>query len=1146
MTFRTLLSRSLRFHARLHLGVVLGAATATAVLTGALVVGDSVRGSLRDQALSRLGRITAACDAHDRFFADRPGGPAGPTSDSASVPAPAPAGNLATLLRLPAIAASQDGKTRANRVQIHGVRAEFWRLAVHPPQGMPADDAVWINAPLARQLHVGPGDTVVFRIHKPGALSLDAVITPREDTSVALRLKVERILAPAELGGLSLQPGQSDALNAFVSAPLLAKAAGLVGRANLVVDAPNPTSDAEGINDAPDDQQRLLKNANLADYELNLKVQEPAVAQTGGETVPPFVELSTRRIFLEPASVQAAAGVPDGVPILTYLVNGLAAGGKLAPYSMVTAAGAPYTPADLKDDEIVVNEWLATDLGIRPGDTVTMTYYRADSGAQLTEGTNTFRVRSIVPIRGLYADRTLMPEFPGLAKAESTHDWDAGFKLVNKIREQDEQYWKDRRGTPKAFISLAAGQRLWANRFGNLTAERWPVTNAATGEQQRASIERILKSKLTPADFGLRFEPVRAQALVAAAGGTAKEFGGMFIGFSFFLIVSALLLTSLLFRFGLEQRAPEIGTLLAVGWPVSRVRSLFLREGLVLAMLGAVLGGIAGPAYGWAVLWGLNTIWSDAVAGASLGFHAFPESVAGGMVGGVIVAAVTLWLALRRLVKRPARELLNEGVTERAWRVGSRDARSGRGSAGESSPRSSAWECASIWTLRWLPLALGIAGLGLALGGIRLADADKPGIFFGAGALLLLAGLTGLRSRWREPKPGAHFTRVTLALRAPARQPGRSLATIALLASATFLLVAVAANRLDSGRGATQRDSGTGGFAYWAETSLPVLHDLNTTRGHEAFGLGANALPGVSFVPLRVRAGEEASCLNLNLPGQPRVLGVDPQQLARRGAFTFKQLADGITVTNGWLALRGAPDADEIPAIGDDASIQWALQKQVGGVVEFTDGRGRNFRLRLVGAVANSILQGSLLIDETAFTHRFPNESGYRAFLIDAPPDTATKSMETLTLALQDVGFEAVPATDRLARFNAVQNTYLNTFQVLGGLGLLLGSVGLGVVVLRNVYERRAELAVLQALGFEGSLVRRLVLTEHALLVLVGLGLGLGAAVVAVFPALSGAGLPWGGLALTLAAVAINGLGCALLATRHACRGGTLAVLQGE
>src|SRR6266581_5183174 len=68
MTFSTLVFRSLRFHARAHFGALLGAAVGSAVLIGALVVGDSVRGSLRDMALARLGKVQLALAANDRFF----------------------------------------------------------------------------------------------------------------------------------------------------------------------------------------------------------------------------------------------------------------------------------------------------------------------------------------------------------------------------------------------------------------------------------------------------------------------------------------------------------------------------------------------------------------------------------------------------------------------------------------------------------------------------------------------------------------------------------------------------------------------------------------------------------------------------------------------------------------------------------------------------------------------------------------------------------------------------------------------------------------------------------------------------------------------------------------------------------------------
>lgn len=1102
MTLRTLLLHSLRFHARRHAGVVLGAATATAILVGALVVGDSVRASLRERALSRLGRVTTALDAHDRLFTTALAG-----TDGSRVAA----------LRVAGTVARADGGARVGRIDVFGVGPSFWKLAALPPEGTPGDDTVWLGAPLARRLDVREGDTVVLRVNRPGTLSLDAVISPRDETSVALRLRVGRVLGAGSLGEFGLQPGRMEALDAFVPDAVLARATGVGARANLLATASD--ADAAALDAAVD------RAATLADLELSVGVRVGKPRESGGEAPPPSVELASRRVFLEPAAAKAAMSVPGGVPLLTYLVNGIASGGRLTPYSMVTAAGAPYTPEGMRDDEIVLGEWLASDLKAGPGDTVALTYYAADTGTRLEERTNAFRVRSVVPARGLHGDRTLMPEFPGLAKAESTHEWDAGFELVHKFRDEDDRYWRERRGTPKAFVTEAAGRRMWGNRFGELTAVRWFVADAASAAARRDAVEAALRAALKPSDLGLRSAPVRAEALAAAEGGTAKEFGGLFVGFSFFLIVSALLLTSLLFRFGLEQRATEIGTLLALGWPVRRVRGLHLREGVLLAAIGSVPGAVAGPAYGWLVVRGLNTIWADAVAGTVLSFHVGMGSVVAGAAGGVLVAAATLWLAVRRLVSRPARELLNEGAAERAWRVGT--------------GVSGAWQ-------RWTPWVLGAGGLALAAGGTRLDDAAKPGAFFGAGALLLVSGLLAIRSRWRQPRPAAHLTRNAFALRAPARQPTRSLATIALFASATFLLVSVAAFRLDGGGESGRRDGGTGGFALWAETSLPVGRDLNTARGQEALGLGTNAMAGVSFVAMRVRDGDEASCLNLGKPVQPRLLGVDPSDLARRGAFAFARFAEGVSRTNGWRVLEGPADAEEIPAVGDDASIQWALQKGLGDRLEFTDDRGRVFRVRLVASVANSVLQGGLLVDAAAFAHRFPGSAGSRVFLVDAPASRVKETSEALTRALADFGFEAERASSRLARFNAVQNTYLDTFQALGGLGLLLGSVGLGVVVLRNVHERRAELAVLGALGFRATLVRRLVLAEHALLGLVGLALGFGAALVAVAPSLMSGGLAWGRLAMTVAVVGVNGLVFAAAATRRACRGGMLAALRGE
>ena len=133
-----------------------------------------------------------------------------------------------------------------------------------------------------------------------------------------------------------------------------------------------------------------------------------------------------------------------------------------------------------------------------------------------------------------------------------------------------------------------------------------------------------------------------------------------------------------------------------------------------------------------------------------------------------------------------------------------------------------------------------------------------------------------------------------------------------------------------------------------------------------------------------------------------------------------------------------------VPAIVDQATLQWALQKKIGDTLEYRDDQGATFKVRLAATVAGSILQGQLLISERQFIRRFANHAGYRYFLIDAPVSAADAVATHLSRALQDRGLEIVPAWRRLAEFQEVQNTYLSIFQVLGGLGWLLGTAGLG------------------------------------------------------------------------------------------------------
>ncbi len=1101
MTLPELVWCSFRYRLRSHLGTLAGVIAAAAILVGALAVGDSVRESLKLKARERTGPVSLAVLGGDRLF----------RSELLKGP------NTATLLQLQGTAGRQDGEARVNQVQVLGVDPGFWTFwGGSEAKGSPTRGHVALSTALAEALRAKVDDTLILRIKKPSALSRDAVVTPRDDQSVALRLTVSRILTPAE-GDFSLTSGSQPPMNAWVDQQQLAEAVGLPGLANLLL---HTATGSDPVADEAAATQALVGAWTLADGGLRL-------AGIPRATPSNTVELATGRIFLESHVVQAIERVDvpaRRIPILTYLVNGLRHGDRLTPYSMVTAAGAPYTPSDLQDDEIVINDWLAQDLRVKVGDPVEMTYFRVDAGSRLTEHTQTMRVRQVVPMTGLHADRTLMPEFPGLSKAESTRDWDAGFELVHTIRDEDEAYWKQWRGTPKAFVSIRTGQRLWANRFGDLTAVRWiPNEGVATSNLVETLNRDLNQNLLKPRDVGLVWRSIGLAAQRGATGG--QDFGGLFIGFSFFLIVSALLLTAMLFRFALDHRGSEIGILVALGWTIRRVQWLIFLEGIVLSGIGAWIGALVGIAYARGILWGLSTLWRDAVAGAGLGFHLTWPTLAAGVGLSTVVTAATLGGMLRALGQRSPRDLLQRGGVEDA--VVSR-----------TLPRWIRWGA-------WIGLLLALVLTAFAWS----RRAMEPQQFFGAGALWLITALLGVRFGLDRLLPGETASSPALvrslpglALRSLALRPARSVGTISLLASATFLIIGVAAHRLDAGREASLRSSGTGGFALWGESTLPLLQDLNTPKGREFHGLESDS--GVSVVPFRVRDGDEASCLNLNRAQRPRILGVDPTLLAQRQAFTFTQVDTSFGVTNGWRALdpRTPPESTnsggpEIPAIGDANSLQWALHLGIGDTLEMSDERGRPVRLRIVGAVANSILQGSLIVSEADFIRLYPNESGHRALLIDAP-NGGTNLIPTWSRALQDVGLELTPTVRRLDRFNAVQNTYLNTFQMLGGLGLLLGTVGLGVVVARNIQERRGELALMQAVGFPSRAIGSCLALEHGILLLAGIGIGTATAAVAVWPSLMqpGSGLPVNSLAMTLGAVVVSGCLCTAVAVGLALR----------
>lgn len=1041
MTVLRLIARGLAYHRRMHVGLLLGTCLACGILTGAFVVGDSVARTLHDTALMRLGGFTHALDWGNRFFAQDLAGSldrADPRIRAAAVVA------LRGSASLPA--GSRDERAPLNRVHVLGVDAAFWQVGNGGAAPLPGPQEAALNEAAAAALGVRAGDDIVVRLAMPASMPLNAPLAAhREDDTASRLVSVKTVLSDAHLGRFGLAANQAAPYNVFMDRAWLQEQASVAGQANLLAVA----TEMETAQ-----LQRALRGAwNLETIGYRLRAHASGVLQ-----------LESPRIFLEDEAVRAALEIPGAFPVLTYLVNDISRDGRSTPYSFVVAGPVP---PDMPDDAVLINQWLADAIGAGPGDRIEVAYSELLSSDSFSEKRRSFSVFRVLPVDALEAERGLAPQFPGLSGVETCRDWDIGMPLDEaKLKDPaNEAYWRAYGQTPKLLTTFKAGKEMWGTRFGSVMAVRFP---AGTGEQ---AVRETLRTRMDAEKIGLAFAPVREQALRAVEN--AMDFGGLFAGMSLFLIVAALVLAGLLYAYGLQQRAAEIGTLLALGYTEKQVRRIALLEACPAAIAGAALGAGAGVGYAWLLLAGVKAFWPAAVAGAAIAFHASASAPIKGAAAGLVCVFAVVFGSVWRSARRPARELLARDVSLTA-------------PASRRRVRLASMLAATI-------LLVSAAAIGVSAPFVSPDNLTEP--FFAIGFLLLIALLTyymaclmylAERGAWLKPRLWK------LSLTNLTRRTGRSLAVAVVTACGAFLVLSVSGMHENLALHAGARNSGTGGFGVYAETAVAVSGSAAVTLG----------IPAETLTPLRLRDGDDASCLNLNRAQQPRLIGVDPARFAQLGAFAEKEAAREL-----WDLLEAPLPDGQVPALaGDTNTAMWGLQAKTG----LTDGTEFSYRdqngapiiVKLVGAIPArlSVFQGALLISERSFTRLYPSEGGYRAFLVDTPRGSADEAAARLNREGVRLGIDAATTLNRLRAFYSVETAYLAMFLVLGGLGLVLGAAGVGIVVMRNLFERRFELALLQAVGFERAKIRRLLDIEHVILAAAGALIGAIAALASVFP----------------------------------------------
>ncbi len=1098
-------------------------------IIGALAVGSSLQQGLRERALERLGRIEAAVVGESFFtshLVDRLRADAAHGGPQLIVPA---------IVMPITVSTGQGGTTAATLLACDDPAALGYQPA--PPPLTP--DGIFINAPLAETLGVGAEDDVVLRIPRTSNVPADSPLGRRTGESDGRRLAVTAVLPARGIGHFSLRPEQS-------TRPLVVASLSIARRILRRDDAVNAVF---AIGMAPggdaDDWLRRHMKPSLADFGLAI---EPA------SNDPAARRLTTSRLILPleaDDAARAVLGPLGGTPTLVVLANSMTVGDRepnraTVPYStvlgihttslpvggLIDAEGAaiPVPP----DDGIVIDRWLADDFAAqgRPvaiGDKITLTLFEPETvHGRVVEATTTLSVTGIAAMQGAATCRGVVPEVEGITDEASIADWDPPFPFdASRVRstppdDQDDRYWKQYGPTPKAFVSLATARRLAGSRFGETTA--WLIPADANHDVD--AMESELARRMNPDRMGLRVQPLRRDAIEASRGST--PFGPLFLALSSFVVVAGLLLEWLLFSLLVTAHRRDLGILTAIGWPPRRITRLLITIGGLASVAGALVGAMAGPLWARGLLFLLGRQWAaDVDPGAAAVFGGEPPEgsvVAAGTVASIVVSLLALALAARRAGHIHPLALLR--ATDRP--------------VGSAARRQS-----------WPAITVAVGGLCtaamVAVEGQRATAESMIGLFFVSGTSAL-AGLLATVWLWlsSRPTPTPVRTLVGLARRNLAFAPSRAFAIVAIVAVASFLVVAVSSFAQRLPMDLDDRAGPTGGWTEIVSFGSMTSVDPTDPVVRPTLGLSSSdeqVIAACDIARLRSSAGDDAACSNLYATVRPTVLGVGPGFMTR-GGFRFVSHADLPPAAGGnaWRLLDTArPAGAPIPAILDQATAQWGLK--LGGVgSRFTldDDAGAEVTFEIVGLLDPGILQGSVIVGERDFERVFPSRSGYGMALVDAtrvPLDKRSGVPQALAAAWADAGPTVTTAARRLASLQSVQNTFLSGFQALGVLGLLLGTAGVAAVQAQGTLERTGALAVLRAIGFSLARIRIMLVLESVSMVTLGLAVGAASACLSVAPALIGGSarvpLTWTAMAAG-GALAAAIVAAATAASRHA------------
>ncbi|HUX57642.1 MAG TPA: FtsX-like permease family protein [Bacteroidales bacterium] len=1078
--------QTIRFYKKPIIYQILIIALLSAVITGSLLTGKSVRTSLKKSASERLGNTGIMISSGVRFFdsslAER-------LKDSSKI-------NSAGILEINGYSQSLKSQKGAFNTHIYAINQDFFKFHGNDSIVISTGE-VAVNIKLANYLDISEGDELIIRFNELSDIPADAPFAPVKDAGGSFVIRVGNILNPQNTGNFSLSISQITPMNIFIN---LSDLEDIIGKALKINRLLIENSNSNSLNEVYSSLKNILKPSDIG---LDIRMLKRA-----GKN-----ELISDRVFIDETIVKEIESIiPSSAPVITYLGNRFKAGKKATPYSFVSALPSDIYPDIPKGDGMIINSWLAKDLAVKVGDSVEMFWYSPDLLNKLLESSSKFVVDSIVDMQGIWSDSLLMPDFPGISGSESCSEWDAGVPVkMDEIRGKDEDYWNKYKGTPKAFINYDTGKKIWGNNFGPATALLFPE-----GISEKEIEEKLIGS-LDPDKVGFTVTDLSDEAIKAA--NQSVDFSTLFLSLGFFLILASIVLLSFAVSSYFDSKKDQISIFFALGFKTKWIEQLLFLESGLLTFAGCLIGSFTGYLVNILITKALNSVWSGAVQTDTLEafFNIIPILI--GFIMTILTTGILMIVKIKRYLNK-----LNRQEKE-------------------------IYESHSPFRNFIFLITTSIISLILFAFSIILKDQELT-FSFAAGTVLLIALILSWRQYFIGPIGRNRYImkgRNGLSKLYYSFYPSNGVTPILFIAAGIFAVFITGANRMNFNGMHQNRSSGTGGYLLWCENTIPVKEDLNTIAGRKATGLDDEQLMNMSFVQAKRSSGNDASCLNLNHITAPPLLGIDPVDFISKRSFSFSHSISVGNVENPWQFLDIDAGRNTIYGFADQTVLDWGLMIKPGDTLVLRTETGQPLNIIIAAGLKSSVFQGNVLIGRDNFMRYYPSVPGNSVLLVDGDPDDIELYKSTLNERLGNFGINIESTNERLASFHEVTNTYLTVFGVFGVFGMIIGIVGLGFVLLRNYNHRKREFALMLATGYSVKKIRRLILSEQMLILFAGVFSGVFSATIATLPSLKGnPEIPWLFLIMMVLAITITGLVALILSAGAVSQDSLIASLKKE